>query len=51
MWVITVFTDEGNVKMFEFKNEKEAKESIQQIKGIKILSHIIYFNDELAEAI
>ncbi|WP_197089519.1 hypothetical protein [Bacillus sp. SA1-12] len=50
MWVITVYT-EDSIKMFEFEDEIEAKQSIQKIKGRKILSHIVYYNDQFAEAI
>jgi len=45
MWVITVFTDQ-NVTMFEFENEKEARERIQSLKGYKVLSHVVYYNDK-----
>jgi len=48
MWVITVYADD-RIKMFEFDDEKEAKESIKKIKGSKILSHVIYFNDQFIE--
>ncbi|MCM3675237.1 MULTISPECIES: hypothetical protein [Peribacillus] len=44
MWVITVFL-KGNIKIFEFDTEKEAKEIFNNIKGNKILSEIVYFND------
>lgn len=44
MWVITVHLKE-ETKMFEFKTEKEAREAFQNIKGCKILSEVIYFND------
>ncbi|MEF2094576.1 hypothetical protein V3595_07855 [Bacillus sp. CFBP9009] len=44
MWVITVFLKE-NIKIFEFDTEKEAKEIFKNIKGNKILSEIVYFND------
>ncbi|MCM3439858.1 hypothetical protein AB3Z07_22490 [Metabacillus halosaccharovorans] len=49
MWVITVYADD-RIKMFEFEDEKEAKESIKKIQGSKILSHVIYFNDQFIEA-
>ncbi|MGM0873447.1 MAG: hypothetical protein ACQEWV_01385 [Bacillota bacterium] len=49
MWVITVYSNES-IKMFEFEDEKEAKESIQKIQGSKILSHVVYFNDQFIEA-
>ena len=44
MWIITVYSKE-NVKMFEFENEREARETFEKIQGCKILSEIIYFND------
>lgn len=44
MWVITVY-NKGSVKMFEYELEIEAKQSIKEMKGFKILSEIIYFND------
>jgi hypothetical protein len=50
MWVLTVYSGE-RIKMFEFDNEIEAKQSIQKIKGLKILSHVVYFNDQVIEDI
>ncbi|SIR55340.1 hypothetical protein SAMN05878482_104235 [Peribacillus simplex] len=44
MWVITVFL-KGNIKIFEFDTEKEAKELFINMNGTKILSEIVYFND------
>lgn len=44
MWVITVFLKD-NIKMFEFNTEEEAREVFKNIKGDKILSEIVYFND------
>ncbi|CAH0314118.1 hypothetical protein SRABI96_05134 [Peribacillus sp. Bi96] len=44
MWVITVHS-RNNVKIFEFDTEKEAKETFRGIKGCKILTEVIYFND------
>ncbi|MGN7396033.1 hypothetical protein [Peribacillus frigoritolerans] len=44
MWVITVFL-KGNIKIFEFDTEKEAKKLFKNMKGTKILSEIVYFND------
>jgi hypothetical protein len=44
MWVITVFL-KGNIKIFEFNTEKEAKELFKNMHGTKILSEIVYFND------
>jgi hypothetical protein len=44
MWVITVYSKE-NTKMFEFNTEIEARETFENIRGYKILSHVVYFND------
>lgn len=44
MWVITVHSKNA-IKMFEFDNEGEAREALKGIKGYKILSEVIYFND------
>jgi hypothetical protein len=44
MWVITLYSEE-NTTMFEFDTEKEAREAFKNIRGCKILSEIVYFND------
>jgi hypothetical protein len=44
MWVITVYSKE-NITMFEFDNEKRAREFFENIQGCKILSEVVYFND------
>ncbi|MDQ0247721.1 ArsR family metal-binding transcriptional regulator [Bacillus fengqiuensis] len=44
MWIITVYSKE-NTTMFEFETEKEAREAFENIRGCKILSEVIYFND------
>ncbi|WP_177177304.1 hypothetical protein [Bacillus sp. MUM 116] len=44
MWVITQYS-EGKICMFEFDKKEEAKKAFQTIKGTKILSEIVYFND------
>ncbi|MCM3567060.1 hypothetical protein [Neobacillus mesonae] len=44
MWVITRYLD-STITMFEFKTEQEAKEALKDMKGCKILSEVIYFND------
>jgi hypothetical protein len=44
MWVITLYSKE-NTSMFEFDTENEAREAFKNIKGCKILSEIVYFND------
>jgi hypothetical protein len=51
MWVITVYTKDNSIKMFEFDNEKEAKEFLQKQNGCKILSHVVYFNDNFVKAV
>lgn len=51
MWIITVYTNDGSIKMFEFEDEKEARESTKEIKDNKILSNVVYFNDRVAEAV
>ncbi|MDR7001908.1 hypothetical protein [Neobacillus niacini] len=43
MWVITLYLKE-NITMFEYENEKEAKEAFKKIKGNKILSEIVYYD-------
>lgn len=45
MWVITVYSNDNNTTMFEFETEKEARDACMNIKGRKILSEVIYFND------
>ncbi|HZH62880.1 MAG TPA: hypothetical protein VEY70_25685 [Metabacillus sp.] len=50
MWVITLY-DEENIKMYEFDNEEEAKQSLKKMKGRTILSHVVYFNDQILEAV
>ncbi len=50
MWVITLY-DEENIKMYEFDNEEEAKQSLKKMKGQTVLSHIIYYNDQILEAV
>ncbi|MFK2824463.1 hypothetical protein QYG89_01960 [Bacillus sp. B190/17] len=45
MWVITAYS-RSNVKMFEFDTEKEAKGALEKIQGYKILTEVVYFNDD-----
>lgn len=45
MWIITVYSKE-NTTMFEFNTEKEARETFKKIQGCKILSEVVYFNDQ-----
>jgi ArsR family metal-binding transcriptional regulator len=47
MWIITVYTKGNNISMFEFNSEKEAKEAFKNVSGCKILSEVIYFNDQV----
>lgn len=45
MWIITVFSTyskENKITMYEFDNEKEAREHFKTIHGYKILSEVIY---------
>lgn len=44
MWVITTFST-NNTTMFEFDQEKEARQALENIQGCKILSEVVYFND------
>jgi len=44
MWVITVYA-KNDIQMFEFDNQEEALESFKNIKGNKVLSEVIYYND------
>ncbi|WP_177177291.1 hypothetical protein [Bacillus sp. MUM 116] len=44
MWIITHYLD-SNISQFEFETEEEAREALKNLKGCKILSEVIYFND------
>ncbi|MEH7503435.1 hypothetical protein V7152_15730 [Neobacillus drentensis] len=44
MWIITRYLD-SNISMFEFETEDEAREALKYMKGCKILSEVVYFND------
>lgn len=46
MWILTAYSKDA-MTMFEFEDETEAKESYKRIKGTKILSHIVYYNDDI----
>lgn len=46
MWVITVYTKEKSVIMYEFNTEQEARAAFENIKGCKIISEVVYFNDQ-----
>lgn len=48
MWVITRYVD-SDITMFEFETEKEAREALKNMKGYKILTEVIYFNDTYIE--
>jgi hypothetical protein len=49
MWILTAY-EEDAVTMFEFEDEKEARETFKNYKGTKILSHVIYYNDDIFAA-
>ncbi len=44
MWIITRYLD-STISMFEFETEEAAREALKNIKGCKILSEVVYFND------
>ncbi|XJZ27033.1 hypothetical protein ACF5W4_17180 [Bacillota bacterium Lsc_1132] len=44
MWIITRYID-TDITMFEFETEEEAREAFKNMKGCKILSEVIYYND------
>lgn len=46
MWIITVYSNEKGITMYEFDTEKEAREALQDVQGCKILSEIIYLNEQ-----
>ena len=46
MWIATVYLNE-NITMFEYDPEEEAKEAFEKIQGCKIITQIVYFNDNL----
>jgi ArsR family metal-binding transcriptional regulator len=47
MWIITVYSKGNNISMFEFNSEEEAREVFNNVLGCKILSEVIYFNDQV----
>lgn len=44
VWIISVHS-KNNLNMFEFDTEKEAMETFEKIRGCKILTEVVYFND------
>ncbi|WP_275425413.1 hypothetical protein [Bacillus sp. CGMCC 1.16541] len=40
MWIITGYSKK-EIKMFEFRTEKEAREALKTIQGCKILTHVM----------
>ena len=44
MWVITLYS-KNNIQMYEFHTEQEARDTLKNINGNKILTEIIYYND------
>ncbi|MDR7075996.1 hypothetical protein J2Y03_000999 [Neobacillus niacini] len=49
MWILTVYSTQNNIKMFEFDSEVEAREALLKEPGCKVLSEVIYFNDDCLE--
>jgi hypothetical protein len=47
MWIITAHS-KNSFKMFEFHTKKEANEVFERIQGYKILTEVIYFNDQFS---
>ena len=47
MWILTVYSTGNTISMFEFNSETEAKEALKSVSGCKILSEVIYFNDQV----
>lgn len=45
MWVVTVYSN-SNIAMFEFDKEEDARSAFENIQGCKVISEVIYFNDE-----
>ncbi|WP_342048717.1 hypothetical protein [Bacillus sp. OTU530] len=41
MWVITVFINKDDIKMYEFETEKEAREAYRHIQGYKLLTEMV----------
>ncbi|MDY0404187.1 hypothetical protein P5G51_001100 [Virgibacillus sp. 179-BFC.A HS] len=39
MWIITRYLG-SNIAMFEFNTEKEARDALKTMKGVKILSEV-----------
>jgi len=46
MWVITVYSQENSTVLFEFTTEQEAREVFEKMEGCKILTEVIYYNDD-----
>ncbi|MCM2534172.1 hypothetical protein NDK43_19665 [Neobacillus pocheonensis] len=46
MWIITVYSKEKSITMYEFDTEKDAREAFKYVQGCKILSEIIYLNEQ-----
>ena len=50
MWVITVYS-KGDITMFEFDTEIEARETLENIPDYKILTEIIYLSKAVHETV
>ena len=46
MWILTVYQGDS-ITMYEFEDEKEAREAIKNHEGTKILSQLIHYSDLL----
>ncbi|MBN8251362.1 hypothetical protein LZP85_08145 [Priestia flexa] len=44
MWIITVYAKD-ETRMFEYDTENQAREAFSKLKGCKVLSEVVYFND------
>ncbi|MEY2195025.1 hypothetical protein AB7942_20125 [Neobacillus sp. BF23-41] len=45
MWILTVYSEGKIPALFEYNTEKEALDAFNKVKGCKILSEVIYYND------
>lgn len=46
MWVITVFSNNDCIKMYEYNTEKEAREALRDIQGYKILTEMVDYSEQ-----
>lgn len=50
MWVITFYSN-SNITMYEFDSEVEARAAFENMEGYRILSEIVYMNDQCRELV